>query len=248
MIARRSETITEFNLVPGRILARKYEVVSMLGKGWEGEVYLLRELSTGIERTAKLFFPARNKNDAAVKFYAKKLHKLRHCRIIIQYSNQEVIQFRRQPVTALVSEFVDGEILGLFLQRQPGKRLSAFQAVHLLHALASGMESIHAMGEYHGDLHSDNVIVQRYGLSFDLKLVDFFHQSSASRRENIKWDVISMIHLFYEAVGGRKYYAKQCPEVKAICCGLKHSLILKKFRNAGQLKQYLETMEWDSQC
>lgn len=241
------ENITEFNLTPGRVLAKKYEIIDLLGAGWEGEVYLLRELSTGIERTAKLFFPERNKNDATAKFYAKKLHKLRHCPIIIHYNHQENITIRRQEVTMLVSEYVEGEILSRFLQRQSGKRLGAFQAVHLLHALASGMENIHAMGEYHGDLHAENVIIQRFGLSFDLKLVDLFHHGSA-KYENIKWDVICLIHLFYEAIGGRKHYAKQCPEVKAICCGLKHSLILKKFRNAGQLKQHLETMEWSRVC
>ena len=52
------------------------------------------------------------------------------------------------------------------------------------------------------------------------------------------------VEIFYEAVGGRRLYARQPSEVKAICCGLKRSLILKKFRTAGQLRQYLETMEW----
>lgn len=49
-----------FNLQPGRILAKKYEVIAKLGAGWEGEVYRIRELNTGIERAAKLFFPDRN--------------------------------------------------------------------------------------------------------------------------------------------------------------------------------------------
>ena len=29
-----------------------------------------------------------------------------------------------------------------------------------------------------------------------------------------------------------------------ICCGLKRSLILKKFRNAGELRTHLETRAW----
>ena len=57
MTYKLSGVVTEFNLTPGRVLARKYEVIHQLGAGWEGEVYLLRELSTGIERTAKLFSP-----------------------------------------------------------------------------------------------------------------------------------------------------------------------------------------------
>lgn len=224
-------------------LANKYDVVSRLGSGWEGEVYLIREYRTGIERTAKLFFPHRNKRDASAKFYATKLHKLRHCPIIIQYSTQDIIEVKGLKVTMLVSEYVEGELLSEFIARQPGKRLGAFTALHLLHALATGMQSIHAQGEYHGDLHSNNVIIRRYGLSFDLKLVDFFRLDSA-RSECIQYDVIDLVHLFYEALGGQKHYAKQPQEVKAICCGLKRTLIVKKFKNAGRLRQYIETMEW----
>ncbi len=52
--------IESFVLAPGRVIARKYEVVSKLGDGWEGEVYKIRERSTKIERAAKLFFPHRH--------------------------------------------------------------------------------------------------------------------------------------------------------------------------------------------
>ena len=71
-----------FGLRPGDVLAGKYRVCDLLGAGWEGEVYLVRELATGIERSAKVFFPARNPGNRALRFYAKKLHKLRHCPIL----------------------------------------------------------------------------------------------------------------------------------------------------------------------
>ena len=152
-------SIDTFSFVPGRILAKKYEVIGKLGEGWEGEVYLVRELITGIERAAKFFFPQRNPKNAAVRFYANKLHKLRHCPILIQYLTQETIMFQKIAVTFLVSDYVEGELISVFLARQPGKRLSAIQGLHLLHALASGIENIHHMGEYHGDLHMDNIWV-----------------------------------------------------------------------------------------
>lgn len=242
-MASTNKLINEFKLAPGRVLAKKYEIIDLLGAGWEGEVYLIKELATGIERTAKLFFPHRNLKDKSTQFYAKKLHKLRHCPIVIQYSTQETIHFRNNPVTVLISEYVEGELLSDFITRQPGKRLTAFQALHLLHALASGMECIHAMREYHGDLHSENIIVQRFGLSFDLKLVDMFYAGSP-KKQNIHDDTIDMVHIFYEALGGKKHYAKQPTEVKHIINGLKRCLILKKFRSAGQLRTYLETMQW----
>lgn len=241
--ATSSRRIERFGFLPGRVLAGKYEVIAQIGSGWEGEVYMLRELATGIERAAKFFFPHRNPRNRVANFYAKKLHKLRHCQILVQYHTQETITFRGLPICLLVSEYVEGELLSDFLARQPGKRISVFQGLHLLHTLAAGIESIHRLHEYHGDVHDENIIIRRYGLSFDLKLIDMFHWGGASP-ENIHEDVVKLIRVFYDAIGGPKHYAKHPPEVKAICCGLKRSLILKKFRNAGQLRRHLETMQW----
>jgi serine/threonine protein kinase len=235
--------LDNFNLAPGRILARKYEVISLLGAGWEGEVYLVREIATGIERTAKIFFPQRNPRDKAVKFYAKKLHKLRHCPIVIQYSAQDQITVKGIPVTFLISEYVEGQLLSQFIDRQPGKRLQPYQALHVLHALACGMECVHRIGEYHGDLHTDNIILQRYGLGFDMKLVDLF-QSPESKRTAIQDDTVEMVRIFYEMIGGPKHYTKQSKAVKDIINGMKRTLILKKFRSATQLREYIETMQW----
>jgi serine/threonine protein kinase len=245
-MTRRSRTgrIIGFDFQPGDVLAGKYEIHDLLGAGWEGEVYLVRELATGIERAAKLWYPHRNKRNAAVRFYAKKLHKLRHCPILIQYHTQETIEVEGVPVRFLVSEFVEGELLRRFVARQPGRRLSVFQALHVLYELAAGIEPIHNMREYHGDLHDENIIVRRRGISFDLKCVDMFHWGKASP-ENIHEDVINLVRILYDAVGGQRHYARQPEVIKRICYGLKRSLILKRFRTAGQLRQYLETMPWD---
>ena len=242
-ITTKPANISRFDLQSGRILARKYEVVSLLGAGWEGEVFLVKELSTGIERAIKLFYPQRNPRDRVANFYARKLHKLRHCPMVIQYHTRETIHYKKIPITLLVSDFVEGVILADFLASQPGKRLTPFQSLHLLHALALGIECIHSMNEYHGDLHTENIIVQRYGLGFDLKLLDFYHWG-APKPENIYTDVIDLVKILYEAVGGQKYYARQPPEIKGICRGLKRSLILQNFRTAGELREYLEMLEW----
>jgi len=240
-----AEGLRGFEFEEGMTLAGKYEVISRVGSGWEGEVYLVSEVNTGIERAAKFFYPRRNPNNRTLVYYAKKLHRLRHCPILIQYHTQETITYRGVPVTFLVSEYVEGELLSEFLKRQPGKRLDPFQALHLLHALAAGIESIHHLREYHGDLHTDNVIIRRLGLGFDVKLVDLYRWR-APKRTNIQDDVIELVRIFYDAVGGKKHYANQPPEVKSICCGLKRSLILKKFSTAGQLRQHLETLQWES--
>jgi tRNA A-37 threonylcarbamoyl transferase component Bud32 len=239
----KAPRISSFKLSGGTLLAGKYEVVLRLGSGWEGEVYLVRECGTRIERTVKIFFPRRNLGNRALRFYARKLHKLRHCPIVIQYHTRDTFVFDGLPVSFLVSEFVEGELLSDFLKRQSGRRLNSFQAVHLLHALAAGIELIHNVGDYHGDLHTDNVIVLRYGLGFELKLLDMFSWGSPNA-ENIQHDVFDLIRIFYDALGGQRWYRRQPQEVKDICKGLKRSLIAREFRSAGQLCQHLEMMEW----
>ena len=74
-----SANITQFNFLPGRKLAGRYEVVGLLGIGWESEVYLVREIATGVERAAKIFFPERNPGNRVLIRTAEKLHKLREC-------------------------------------------------------------------------------------------------------------------------------------------------------------------------
>ncbi|GAB4389476.1 MAG: Dot/Icm T4SS effector protein kinase CoxK1 [Thermodesulfovibrionales bacterium] len=239
----RGLVVDTFGLKPGHRIARKYEVVSKLGSGWEGEVYKIVEIRTGIERAAKLFFPQRNAGFRTSKRYAKKLHKLRHCPIIIQYHTEEVITFRRTPIVALISEYVEGELLSEFLGHFPGKRLTPFEAAHLLYVLTLGIEEVHQQGEYHGDLHLDNIIIGRYGLTFDVKVLDLFNLR-ASRRENRQTDILDLSRVFYETLGGRRYYARQPEAVKYIISGLKRTLILQKFRTISHLRKYLETMEW----
>jgi tRNA A-37 threonylcarbamoyl transferase component Bud32 len=235
--------ITNFDLAHGHVIAEKYVVEQKLGSGWEGEVYKIVEAGTGIERAAKLFFPYRNPRNSTARRYALKLHKLRHCGILIQYLTQDFVELFGQRISMLISEYVEGELLSALLRRQPGRALPPFEALHLLNALASGIAEIHMAREYHGDLHTDNIILRRYGLGYEVKVIDLFHWD-APKRENIKQDVCDLIRIFYDALGGARRYRKHPEEVKAVCCGLKRSLILKKFRTAGQIRDYLETIEW----
>jgi tRNA A-37 threonylcarbamoyl transferase component Bud32 len=236
--------IESFSLSPGRVLARKYEVIRELGRGYEGQVYLVREQATGIERAAKLFFPERNLRNRVAIAYAKKLHKLRYCEALIQYLNQEIIRFEKQDITLLISEFVEGEVMADYLQRQRGQRLPEFEALHLIHAIAAAVAPMHRAREYHGDLHSENIILRRTGLGFDIKLLDFYI-SNGGTRQNVRDDVCDIVRLLYDVLGGPKRYTAVRPEIKDIIKGLKRTLIAQKFRSADHLRVHLETMSWD---
>jgi tRNA A-37 threonylcarbamoyl transferase component Bud32 len=243
MLYRRGQ-VKRFEFDPGRTIAGKYTIERLLGSGYEGEVYVIIERSTGIRRAAKFYYPHRDPTGKAAIAYARKLDALRHCPILMGYHHQEIVQVRRRKVMVVISELVQGKKLSEFLAEQPGKRLPWFEALHVLHALAKGIAPIHALGEYHGDIHDDNIMVRRRGISFDVRLLDFFDLGRPTRQK-IHKDVLNLIQVFLTILGGRDHYASQPQVVKDIVRGSKDSLILQRFQSAGDIQRYLEEMEWD---
>ena len=117
----KRQRITAFNFKPGQKIADKYTVIEKLGEGFESEVYKVVEDYTKIERALKCFFPHRNLSNRTATRYAKLLHKLASCPIVIHYQTHEFIEFNGHKVCCLISEYVDGMLLTDFLKRQPGK-------------------------------------------------------------------------------------------------------------------------------
>ncbi len=237
--------ISKFNFIEDKVIANKFVVMEKLGGGWEGEVYKAREISTGIFCAIKFFFPHRNLKNKVANTYAKKLSALSQSPVAINYYTQETIQYKNQSITCFIFEYAEGEILSTFLNRQVGKRVGILQGLQLLHSLTAGVETLHRLGEYHGDLHSDNIVIKRRGLGFDFKLLDMYNWGD-SKNLNKAEDICSLIRLFYDAIGGKKQYPKHPPEVKEICMGLKKSLIRKKFRTVSRLKEHIENIDWQS--
>lgn len=244
MVYKPSKNV-RFDFPPGRTVAGKYVIERYLGGGYEGEVYVIRERVTDIRRAAKFYYPHRDPTGKAAITYARKLDALRHCPILMQYHHQETAIVKRKKVTVVISELVEGEKLSSFLARQPEKRLSAFEALHVLYALARGIAPIHARGEYHGDIHDENIMIRRVGIGFEVKLLDFFDLGRPTRKR-IEKDVLNLVMVFHALVGGREHYAEQPKVVKEIIRGLKDSLILERFRTAGDLQRHLESLSWES--
>jgi tRNA A-37 threonylcarbamoyl transferase component Bud32 len=244
MREKRKEPNRQFDLEAGRRLAGKYRVEERIGDGWEGEVYRVTEEGTDIERAAKLFYPDRNPGGRAVRFYARKLEKLRSCSVLIRYCTRDTFRCRGEAITMLISEFAPGEVLPDFLKRQRGGRLAFFEALHLFYPLVRGLEEIHQAGEYHGDVHAGNVLVLRQGLGFQVRLIDFYNHGRRGA-EHVHDDIAGAIRVFYDILGGAKHYPNLPPQAKAICRGLKTSLIRQRFPAAAHLRRHLETFSWE---
>jgi len=234
---------SHFHLRPGLTLGRNYYIVEFLGSGWEGEVYKVEERRTGILRAAKIFYDHRRLNANQLRRYTRKLHKLRGCPIITQYHHRDIARVGGKQVEILVSDFVEGVLLSEYLNQKRGKRLVPFEALHLIHSLALGIEQIHFLGEYHGDIHTDNILVSRKGLGFEVHLIDFL-DLGRSTREKIQIDVFDIIGVLYELVGGAKGYRHCGREIRNLVLGRRHSLISRRFKTAGQFRLAMENLEW----
>jgi serine/threonine protein kinase len=235
--------IKSFDLRPGLVLGGKYLVEAYLGGGLEGEVYRVLEARTRVRRAAKLFYPQENPRDQAARLYARKLDRLRGCPIVIQYHHAESLQIRGLRVTCLISEYVDGVMLADFVAAHPGRRLRPFEALHLIYPIVCGLEQMHRLKEYHGDLHEHNVLVRQRGIFFEVKCADFYPlgRYSSRRRQD---DIVDLVRLLHWTVGGRRWYGRQPPAIKGICRGLRRDLILERFPRATQLRAYLESFPW----
>ncbi|REJ81105.1 MAG: serine/threonine protein kinase [Acidobacteria bacterium] len=233
-----------FDLEPGTVLADKYRVRARLGGGWEGEVYQVVERGTGVHRAAKLFYPERNPANRTVRRYARQLEKLRGCPLTIDYHHTEEVEIDDRRATLLLSELARGRPLSSLPRDRRGAQMERFEALHLLHRLAQGLEAMHAAGLYHGDLHDGNVLVERRGIRFELRLFDFFNRGRTTRDAQ-QGDVIDAVRLLYDCLGGVRTYRSQPEHIRTICCGLKHTLIRRRFPTARHLVQHLENFSWE---
>ncbi len=240
---RPAARIASFDLRPGQLLGGTYIVEEYLGGGLEGEVYRVTEARTRVRRAAKLFYPHENQRDQAARLYARKLDRLGDCPIVIQYHHAETLRIAGHQVTCLISEYVDGVLLADLVAAHPGRRLRPFEALHLIYPIVCGLEQIHRLKEYHGDLHEYNVLVRPRGVFFDVKCVDFYHLGpySSRRRQD---DIVDVARLLHWIIGGKRWYGRQPPAIKAICRGLRRDLILERFPRATQLRVYLESFPW----
>lgn len=240
-MATRSEA---FSLSPGRRIGRRYRVEHLLGAGSEGEVYRIREDQTGIRRAAKLFYSHRDPDRLLSVRHARKLERLRDCAIVLQYHHTEEVVVRGYKTVAVISELCEGEPLQQWVDRARGGRLPLYPALMLLHQLAVGLEQIHAHGEYHSDVHTENILVRGRGIHLEVKLIDFYdwgHPTRVKMRE----DVVQAVRVLYDALGGAARYPRLPAVAKRICCGLKRSLILERFPTASALRLHLEEFEAD---
>jgi predicted Ser/Thr protein kinase len=154
-----SSTRSESRFLPGTVLASRYRIVSLLGKGGMGEVYRADDLTLD-QPVALKFLPesvagsesalTRFKNEVRI---ARQVSHANVCRV---YDVGEIDGF-----VFLSMEYVDGEDLGSLLRRIG--RLPVDKALEISRKLCAGLAAAHEKGVLHRDLKPSNVMLDSRG-------------------------------------------------------------------------------------
>jgi predicted Ser/Thr protein kinase len=154
-----AEYLSEGRFLPGRLLAGRYRIIALLGKGGMGEVYRADDLTLG-QPVALKFLPddaardqellERFKNEVRI---ARRVSHPNVCRV---YDVGDV-----EGHTFFTMEYVDGEDLASLLRRIG--RLPEDKALDIARQLCAGLAAAHTKGVLHRDLKPANIMLDGRG-------------------------------------------------------------------------------------
>ncbi|HEV7859046.1 MAG TPA: protein kinase [Pyrinomonadaceae bacterium] len=226
------DSIDNARFVAGTILAERYRIVGMLGRGGMGEVYRADDLKLG-QPVALKFLPEKLSNDggALARFH-------REVRVARQVSHRNVCRVydigEIDGQQFLSMEFIKGEELSSLLRRIG--RLPTDKATQIARQLCAGLAAAHEGGVLHRDLKPANVMIDAdgnvrvldfglAGLSEDLRQEDLragtpaymSPEQLAGEELTLKSDIYSLGLLLYEVFTGKKAFeAGSLPELLEI--------------------------------
>lgn len=142
-----------------------YQVVSLLGVGGMGQVYLAEDAKLGRKVALKLLPPSYTRDDSRLRRFqqeARAASALNHPNILTIHELGEVNgeQF-------IATEFVEGETLRERLKRAP---LSLAETLDVALQIAGALAAAHKAGIVHRDIKPENIMLRHDGY---VKVLDF---------------------------------------------------------------------------
>jgi hypothetical protein len=226
-----SDSIDLGGFAPGTMLAERYRIVGLLGRGGMGEVYRADDLKLG-QPVALKFLPKALAEDPArqERFFAevRLARQVSHPNVCRVYDLGEI-----EGRHFLSMEYVDGEDLASLLRRIG--RLPPDKALEISRQLCAGLAAAHDRGVLHRDLKPSNVMVDGRGRAritdFGLAAADTETVSKGDvsgtplymapeqlqgAPGSVRSDVYALGMVLYELwTGKRAYDAATLPELRA---------------------------------
>jgi len=173
-----SSSQEEGRFVPGMLVAGRYRIISLLGRGGMGEVYRADDLSLG-QAVALKFLPEAATDELTLDRFRNEVRIARRishpnvCRVYdIGQSDSQVF---------LSMEYVDGEDLSSLLRRIG--RLPSDKALEIARKICAGLAAAHDKGVLHRDLKPSNIMLDGRG---EILIMDFGLAGLAHEIEDVR--------------------------------------------------------------
>ncbi len=227
-----SDSIPIGGFTPGMVLAERYRIIGLLGRGGMGEVYRADDLKLG-QPVALKFLPKALADDPVrrERFYAE-------VRIARQVSHPNICRVydigELDGRHFLTMEYVDGEDLASLLKRIG--HLPGDKALDVARQLCAGLAAAHDKGVLHRDLKPANVMIDGRGR---VRITDFglavaageeipsrdasgtpaymAPEQFAGKGASVRSDIYALGLIFYELYTGRRAFtAPTMAELRAM--------------------------------
>src|SRR5512147_1136935 len=160
-----SHSWSQGRFLPGTLIAGRYRIIALLGKGGMGEVYRADDLSLE-QQVALKFLPESATDEATLERFRNEVRiarRISHPNVCRVYDIGEA-----EGRIFLSMEYIDGEDLGSLLRRIG--RVSGDKAAEIARKICAGLAAAHAQGVLHRDLKPANIMLNSQG---DVLITDF---------------------------------------------------------------------------
>src|ERR1700686_2416367 len=229
-----SDSIGGGRFTPGQIIAERYRVVALAGRGGMGEVYRAEDLKLS-QIVAIKFLPASLSEDAGAlaRFHSE-------VRIARQVSHPNVCRVfdigDAEGVPFLTMEYVGGEDLASLIRRIG--RLSGDKAIEIARQVCAGLAAAHERGVIHRDLKPANLMLDGTG---KIRITDFGLASIAASLEGVDAKAGTPAYMAPEQLEGREATAKS--DLYSLGLVLYEILTGKRAFNASTLPELIKQRE-----
>ncbi|HEX7286542.1 MAG TPA: serine/threonine-protein kinase [Candidatus Angelobacter sp.] len=200
-LPRSSTALDAGRFLPGALLAERYRIVALLGRGGMGEVYRADDLTLG-QPVALKFLPEEAANDAGLlerfRGEVRISRKVSHPNVCRVYDVGEV-----DGQTFFTMEYVDGEDLASLLRRIG--RLPHDKAIDIARQLCAGLAAAHAKGVLHRDLKPANIMLDGRGQAV---ITDFGLAALATQAQGAEIRSGTPAYMSPEQLAGREVSEK----------------------------------------
>jgi serine/threonine protein kinase len=149
-----------------------YQLLSLLGRGGMGEVYLALDTRLGRKVALKLLPTAFTTDADRLQRFAREARAasaLNHPNIITIHEIGEVAT-ENGSMRYIVTEYVEGETLRQRMASLPQRRMKPSEAIEVALQIAAALSAAHEAGIAHRDIKPENVMIRRDGI---VKVLDF---------------------------------------------------------------------------